>query len=275
MKKEHTTKKIAFGTLKGGAAKTMNAFSIAGILAEKYKVLLIDMDPQCNLTANCGISITDRDAYSVRYIYENTPKNQPDPSLLIVESPIEELPKLDVMPSSIVLFKTEKLLAQKSDKERILSRYMEKHSEFFEKYDYVIFDTNPSMSTVNINTFLMADSIVLCTDTSDNGLMGAEIFCELWDETREELGMDKDNIAALIIGNIDERSNFAKQLKEYAKKNEEYSAQELVLNSVIHTTVKLKETEKEHKPINVLYPKHNACLEYREVVKELKKEGIV
>lgn len=275
MSKEHKTKRIAFGTLKGGAAKTMNAFSIAGILAEKSKVLLIDMDPQCNLTANCGISITDRDAYSVRYIYENTPKNQPEPELLVVESPIEELPKLDVMPSSIVLFKTEKMIAQKSDKERILSRYMERYGEFFNKYDYIIFDTNPSMSTVNINTFVMADSIVLCTDTSDNGLMGAEIFCELWDEQREELGMEDDNIKALIIGNIDERSNFAKQLKEYAKKNEDYSAQELVLNSVIHTTVKLKETEKEHKPINILYPRHNACLEYREVVKELKKEGIV
>lgn len=43
------SKIITFATLKGGAGKTMNLFNLAGILAEKHNVLLIDMDPQCNL----------------------------------------------------------------------------------------------------------------------------------------------------------------------------------------------------------------------------------
>ncbi len=273
VKKE--TKKIAFATLKGGAAKTVNSFSISGILAEKSKVLIIDVDPQCNLTADCGINIINRNAYSIKYVFDNKPKDQPEPEKIVVKSPIPELPNLDVITSSIDLFKTEKAMGTKGDRERILSKYMEKYKEFFDQYDYIIFDTNPSMSYININAFLIADSIVLCTDTSDNGLWGAEIFCELWDEERDELGMQDDNIAALIIANIDERTNFAKQLEEYAKRNKDFAAQEITLNSMIHTTVRLKETEREHKPINILYPKHTACLEYRAVVHELRKEGVL
>ena len=50
---------ITMATLKGGAGKTMNAFNIGGILAERKKVLFIDIDPQCNLSADCGIDISD------------------------------------------------------------------------------------------------------------------------------------------------------------------------------------------------------------------------
>ena len=46
---------ITMATLKGGTGKTLNTFNIAGILAENSKVLLIDIDPQCDLTSNCGI----------------------------------------------------------------------------------------------------------------------------------------------------------------------------------------------------------------------------
>ena len=59
---------ITMATLKGGAGKTMNTFNIAGILAEKHRVLLIDVDPQCNLSNNCGVDIADPDLKTVRDI---------------------------------------------------------------------------------------------------------------------------------------------------------------------------------------------------------------
>lgn len=275
MKKKKEAKKIAFGTLKGGAAKTMNAFNIAGILAETSKVLIMDVDPQCNLTADCGIDIENREAVSTRYIFELLPSQQPDPEELTYKAPIQGLPNLDVIPSSILLFRTEDTISTKGDRERILNRYIEAHEDFFNSYDYIIFDTNPSLSFINRNAFLVADSIMLSTDVSVHGLSGAEVFCELWDEKRAELNIQRDNIAGLIISNIDERSNFAKSLEEYAMKNKSFGAQELVLKTVIHTTVKLKETGIHNKPINLLYPNSKAAKEYRELVKEMRKDGIV
>ena len=52
---------ITMATLKGGAGKTINTFNISGILAESNKILLIDVDPQCNLSSNCGMDVSDPD----------------------------------------------------------------------------------------------------------------------------------------------------------------------------------------------------------------------
>ena len=263
---------ITMATLKGGAGKTMNAFSIAGILAEKKRVLLVDVDPQCNLTNNCGVDITQRDRISIKDVFERTPREQPDPAEITIYQPIEELPKLDMIPSSIFLFKTEKEIFSKSDRERILEKYFRKHRDFFESYDYIIIDTNPSMSFTNINAFLIADDIVLSCDVSNNSLTGAELFCELWDETREELGIE-DNISAMLISNYDGRSNLAKELVEYSETSS--FSRDILLKTRINTTVKLKETEISHKPINIYNKKHKACEQYRQVIKELKKGGIL
>ncbi len=263
---------ITMATLKGGAGKSMNAFNIAGILSEKKKVLLIDIDPQCNLSANCGIDISDRDTYSIRDVFDNKPSEQPTPEQVIIKSPIEELPKLDIIPSSIYLFKTEKSLYAKGDRERILEKYVAKNKETFNYYDYIIIDTNPSMSFTNTNAFVIADEIILSCDVSANSITGAELFCELWDETRDELGKE-DNISAMIISNFDGRSNLAKDLSKYTQ--DTAFSKDIVINTYISTTVRLKETEAFHKPINILEPKHKACGQYREVIKELKKREVL
>lgn len=263
---------ITMATLKGGAGKTMNAFNIAGMLALDSKVLLIDVDPQCNLSSNCGIDISNRDTYSIRDVFDAKPSDQPDPEQIIVKAPIEELQNLDIIPSSIYLFKTEKALYTKGDRERILEKYVNKNREAFEQYDYIIIDTNPSMSFTNTNAFVIADEIILSCDVSANSITGAELFCELWDETRDELGKE-DNISAMIISNFDGRSNLAKELSRYTQATA--FSKDIVIDTYISTTVKLKETEVYHKPIVILDPKHKACEQYREVVEELKRREVL
>ena len=262
---------ITMATLKGGAGKTMNAFNIAGILALHSKVLLIDIDPQCNLSANCGIDISNRDTYSIRDVFDSKPSEQPNPDQIIISSPIQELPNLDIIPSSIYLFKTEKALYAKGDRERILEKYIAKNKDIFDRYDYIMIDTNPSMSFTNTNAFVIADEIILSCDVSANSITGAELFCELWDETRDELGKD-DNISAMIISNFDGRSNLAKDLSKYTQSTA--FSKDIVIDTYISTTVRLKETEVYHKPIVVLDPKHKACEQYKIVVDELKKREV-
>ena len=63
---------ITMGTLKGGAGKTINLFNIASIIAETSKVLLIDVDPQCNLSFDYSVDITVRNMLTVRDIFSNT-----------------------------------------------------------------------------------------------------------------------------------------------------------------------------------------------------------
>lgn len=264
---------VTMATLKGGSGKTMNTFNIAGILAETYKVLLIDVDPQCNLSANVGVDVSDPDLKTVRDIFGNLPENQPAPDQIIFRSPIQDLPNLDIIPSSIMLFDTEMNMVNATGRENFLKYYIDDYKDYLESnYDYILIDTNPSMSIININAFYIADKIVLSSDVSTNSISGAELFCSLWKNKRKPL-RKKDNIAALIICNYDRRTNLGKNLVDYTS-GASFS-QDIIVNTVVPTTVKLKNTEVEHQPVNLLYPKDEIRKIYDNIVSELKEKEVL
>lgn len=266
---------VTMATLKGGSGKTMNTFNISGILAETSKVLLIDIDPQCNLTSNCGVDTANTEIKTVKDIFENLPKNQPTAEEVIMKAPIPELPNLDLIPSSILLFKTEKAMASRSNKEHILEYFLKNNAAHLQQYDYIMIDTNPSMSAININGFYVADSIVLSSDISSNSISGAELFCALWDDTREEMDQKEDNVRALILCNVDKRSKLIDELSGYINSDDYSIPNNIIVNTVIPMTVKLKNTEIEHQPVNLLYPKDTIRATYDSVIVELKEKGVL
>ncbi len=263
---------ITIATLKGGSGKTMNTFNIAGILAEKHKVLLIDVDPQCNLTSNCGVDLGIDDSQTVRSIF-NRRSSQPDIDQLITKSPIPELSNLDLIASSILLFRTEKELSTRSNKEKIMESYFRKYIDRLLEYDYIFIDTNPSMSVINMNAFMIADKIILSSDISMNSIKGAELFCALWKDEREDLEKD-DNVEALIICNYNGRLKISKEVNRYAY-NDADIPKGIILNTIIPASVKLKNTEAQSKPINILYPHDKITTLYRELVDELKEREVL
>lgn len=217
-------KVIAVGTLKGGTGKTTMTFNMLGVLAERGKVLAIDMDPQCNLTNNMGFDISDDDIYSCLDIFEDkfVDDKRLEPSKLVIKSPIEALPNLDIIVSSIRLVATESRIGSRAGRERILLNYIEDHQDFFEQYDYIIIDTNPSMNIVNQNAFLAADSIILVTDPDNNSRIGLKLFIDLWDVIRRDLRKE-DNIHAIVLNRGVLRSNLTAGIFEYLKNNERLS----------------------------------------------------
>ena len=263
---------ITMATLKGGAGKTMNTFNIAGILATDYRVLLIDADPQCNLSNNVGVDIADADIKTIREIFNKLPGEQPAPEEIIFKNPIPELPNLDIIPSSIMLFDTEERMVNATGREHYLKYYIDDNKEYLEsRYDYILIDTNPSISIININAFYVADNIILTSDVSSNGILGAELFCSLWGNKRKPLRKE-DNISALIICNSDSRAKLGTDLVEYS--NAADFSKDIVLRTVIPMSVKLKKTETSHKPINILFPKSSLNEIYGKIIAELKTRGV-
>lgn len=265
-------KVITLATLKGGAGKTMTTFNIAGILAENNKVLLVDVDPQCNLTNDVGIDISDRNMITIRDVLQTPINQQLKADKVIIKTPIQELPNLDIIASSILLFETERRLYTRSNREHILETFLNKNREYLCRYDYIFIDTNPSMSIININALLIADSILITSDVSINSVNGAELFCQLWDEQRQDL-LKPDNIAAMLICNYDSRTKMGKDMIEYVH-NTDFSKQ-IILDTIIPTTVKMKDTEINHKPINILYPKERVTQTFHDLIVELKERRIL
>ena len=261
-------KVITIGTLNGGTGKTSTIFNLAGLLAESFKVLLIDVDPQTNLSLNCGVDITVNNLKTSKNIFDGgeSAKN------LIFKSPVRELPNMDIIPSSIGMTATELQIVSLAGRENILRNFLLDNEKDLAAYDYILIDTNPSMGVINQNAFLAADSILLISDISLNGIQGAELFITLWGGIRERL-RKAENIKALLINNFDKRIKLSSELMDYCRENE--TINHIVLNTVIYNSVQIKNSELEHKPINIIH-KNTAIHEaYKNMAKELTERGVL
>ena len=260
---------ITVATLKGGVGKSNFSFNLGGILAQNSKkVLLIDADQQANLTLNVGVDITNQKA-TIKDIFENNNINMDS---VVIKSPIEELPTLDIITSDLILYKTEIQLVLKPARETILARYFKENKDKLKNYDYIIIDTNPSFSLTNQNAFLVADEIILLSDVSLNAIQGAELFMALWNDIRKDLGLD-NNINSLILSNVDRRLKLSTELIDYCNNNE--SLKSLKLENIIYNSKVFKETELEHKPINILAKNSNQHKNYIELIEELYQKNIL
>ena len=263
---------ICFANLKGGTGKTTNAFNIAGVLAQTQKVLVIDVDPQSNMTADMNFDLNEiyfDETPSVKDIFADGGRQLP-PESIVQKNRISELPNLDIIPSSIYLFEIEDVVNARLDRPLILARYIEDNRSFFEAYDYVIIDTNPSMSIFNVNAFLVADSIILNSDTSNNSMMGAVVFRRIWEKKCKALRVE-DNVNALIVSNYQGASDYSKAFLEYITKTK--SLTELTCKTYISRTDKIKEGESAHKPVCVMKKDRavkRACAQYKALINELK-----
>ena len=261
-------KVISIATLKGGVGKTTTAVSLASILAKDYgkKVLLIDVDPQANSTSYMRLDETEADYLSVKNIFENDDKAVRD---IVKESFIENL---YVIGSTILLTGTEMKLVTTPAREFVLKRYFSKNKDFFNEFDYVIIDTNPSMNVINQNVFIVSDSIILLSDVGIGAYKGIELFDFLWQDIADKLCIE-NNIKAILLTKVKNRTNFSREYRELLSKDD--LASKILLNNYIKDSVKLAEAESNQNPINLHSSSCPAASEYREVVKELFEKKVI
>lgn len=268
------TKVIVIGTLKGGVAKTLSTFQIAGILAEEgHKVLCIDVDPQANLSTHFGINIANFNLKGVREIFDY--KKVHNFKDLVIKSPIKELPTLDIIPATMLLHEAEVELPYASGRESILSNYMYDNKDYFFEYDYILIDTNPSVGYLNQNAFMVADEIILFMDSSESSINGVRLFRAIWNKMRKNLRLE-DKARTAIITQHDRRDNMSKSFPEYIFTDPDVAdINEITCRTVIPTNVKLKESTVLHKPINIYNKKTTGYEAYFKLINELKDKGVL
>ena len=267
---------IAFGTLKGGTGKTSTLFNLGGLLAEQHRVLLIDADPQFNLTSNAGVFVNTKGLRTLKDVFEGNVTAEE----VIYKHPIPALPNLDIVPSSIELTATEINIVNLAGREQILHNFILDNSDELQEYDYILIDTNPNLGMINQNVFNAADKIILVSDVSFNSITGAEFFLFLWEPIRERL-RKPENVAALLLNNGDDRTTLPKELRSYVEQNGKLG--HMLLRTAIPMSKQVKNTELSHLPINVLQgdttQKREAITNVRaafvNVLTELQERGIV
>lgn len=267
---------ISIGTFKGGVGKTMTAISIAGILAEQgYNVLLIDVDPQGNTTSRLGIERADSELIGVEKIFINTSSTPVDLDDLVIHSPVSELPKLDLLPSTIKLNIIEPNIAFVPSREYKMKYFIEDNKTAIDYYDYIIIDTNPSMGLINQNAFVVSDHIIMPMTADLSDVEGVQLFCATWDRIRIDLRVP-DNISAVVATKIDMRNLADKTFIPFIRKDESTKdINSILCSTFIPVNVSLKNASNEGKPINIYDKKSNGYRAYHSLVKELRKKGVL
>lgn len=224
---------ITIGALKGGVGKTNFTFNLAGILAaNNKKVLLIDLDPQANLSNNLKVSNTN--VSSKKLFEQNIDIIKSD--LIIKTSNVHE--NIHIIPTNIAMTTLETELINRTAREGALQRKFIKNYELLNKYDYVIIDTNPSINIVNKNAFVIADEIIIVSDNSINSLSAVNLLSSTWDEMCKGLTI-KNNINTIVLNNFD-HYKISKDFTEFIANSQ---FKEKILKTQIRSKQALKKSE--------------------------------
>ena len=169
------SKVISISNHKGGVGKTTSAINIgAGLNRLGKKILLIDLDPQANLSQSLGVIEPERTIYgAIRGEYK-------------LQS-IEILKGLDLIPSTLDLSGAEVEMSGEAGREYILKELIE---PLRASYDYILIDSPPSLGLLTINAFTASDSILIPLQAQYLALQGLTKLIEVVDKIKRRLNKE-------------------------------------------------------------------------------------
>jgi chromosome partitioning protein len=242
---------IAFANQKGGVAKTTSTLNLAVALAEQgSSVLIVDMDPQGNLTMSQGLNpdSIERSMYDV----------------LVHRLPIEQVihhGEVDLAVSSIDLAGAELALSSIIGRERALEKGL---TAIRERYDFVLIDTPPSLGLLTINALVASTGVIVpvqCEYLSLRGLVQLENTLTM---IRENLN-PKVEIQGILTTMYDGRTLHCREAVEILQEN----FGELVYKTRIRKTVRYAEAPVKGVSVLKYDPSGSAAEAYRELAREV------
>jgi chromosome partitioning protein len=242
---------IAFANQKGGVAKTTSTLNLAVAFAERdLDVLVIDLDPQGNLTMSQGLNpdTIERSMFDV----------------LVHRLPITEViqrREIDLAVSSIDLAGAELALSSMIGRERALDKAL---LPVRDKYDYILIDTPPSLGLLTINAFVASVGVIVpvqCEYLSLRGLVQLENTLSM---VRENLN-PRVEIQGILPTMYDKRTLHSREAIDILQEN----FGDLVFNTRISKTIRFAEAPVKGSSVLKYDPKGEAAGYYRDLAKEV------
>lgn len=243
-------RKICIINQKGGVGKTTTTVSLAVGLSATKRVLIIDLDPQGNVT-NC------LDLRQNKGIFEFLIEDE------AIDACISAInPNLHVLSATETLTKAEFILAGESARETFLKRKL----SGLRGYDYVLLDCPPSLGLLNQNALVYADEAIIPTSTDALGFDALTKMLEVTETISDVFG-HKLTISAIVPTLYDARLSTC---REYLQKMQN-TYYEVVTNPIRQNS-KLREAPKHNKSIFAFAKSSNGAKDYMEVVKFIQQQ---
>jgi chromosome partitioning protein len=242
---------IAFANQKGGVAKTTTTLNLGIAFKELgLRVLLIDLDPQGNLTMSQGFNPDEIE----RSMFD----------VLVHRIPIQDVTQTaeaDIAVSSIDLAGAELALSSMIGRERALEKAL---IGVKSEYDYILVDTPPSLGLLTINAFVAADGVIVPVQTEYLSLRGLVQLENTLTMVRENLNPDV-SIIGILATMYDRRLLHSREAIDILREN----FGDLVYNTKIRKTIRYAEAPVKGQSVLAYDPDGEAAALYRDLAKEV------
>lgn len=251
--KEHV---ICLSNHKGGVGKTCSTCNIgAGLAREGNKVLLIDLDPQANLSLSFGIKDVETSVYQV----------------LLGICPIHEAiynvtENLDILPSNLDLAGAEIELSSEAGREVILKEFT---SKIRPDYDYIIIDCAPSLGLLTTNALTASHEVYIPLQAQYLSLQGVSKLTSIIEKIQRRLN-ERLKIGGIFITQYNARKVLNRDI---ANNIEKYFGSQ-VLKTKIRDNITLAEAPGKGKDIFRYNPKCYGAEDYMSLCKEIVSKQV-
>lgn len=233
------SKVISIANQKGGVAKTTTAINLAASLAlAEQRVLLVDMDPQANLTSGVGLKGQSAPGGT---IYDALTGNGTNAESFVLPTGIDHL---SLIPADRHLTGAEIELVNMTDRERRLRDVL----NFLRgRYDFIFIDTPPSLGLLTLNSLVAADAVLVPLNCEYFALEGIAELMATIERVRASLNPDL-SLEGVLLTMYDERTNLGQQVSTNIR---EFFG-EKVFTTVIPRNIRLGEAPSHGVPV-ILY----------------------
>ena len=251
-------KTISVCNQKGGVGKTTTTVNLGvGLAMQGKKVLLIDADPQGDLTTCLGWQDTDGLGITLATkLTDVINETMTDPMVGILHH--EE--GVDLVPANLELSAMEFNLVNAMSRETTLKNYL---SQVKNRYDYVIIDCMPSLGMVTLNALSAADSVIIPVQAQYLPAKGMTQLVQTISKVKKYINPDI-KIDGMLLTLVDSRTNLAKSTVEALRAN--FGNQIRMYRTQIPIAVKAAETSSKGKSIYAYEP--NSTIRMRKLFNE-------